>query len=108
MRLSVSPWFGPAEGWPSRTTRSAAVPAGFGLLACGYVVAYRFDPNAGDPEVRKAIGREHSVWGEQLAAIRASDEKGTPKGQNVEPCAAADRTAMMLLRVVKSPRGPGG
>src|SRR5262249_39241275 len=31
--------------------------AGLALLAYGYVVAFRFDPNAGDPEPRKAIGR---------------------------------------------------
>jgi hypothetical protein len=31
--------------------------AGVALLACGYVVAFRFDPNAGDPEARKALGR---------------------------------------------------
>lgn len=41
--------------------------AGLIVLACGYVVAFRYDPNAGDPEARKAIGRQHAVWGEHLA-----------------------------------------
>jgi hypothetical protein len=41
--------------------------AGLALLAYGYVVAFRFDPNAGDPEARKALGRRHAVWGEQLS-----------------------------------------
>ena len=70
--LSVAPLFlGLPLGW---VLAAVGAPAGFGLLAYGYVVAYRFDPNGGDPEVRKAIGRKHSVWGEKLAAIEASDE----------------------------------
>jgi hypothetical protein len=31
--------------------------AGIGLVGYGYVVAFRFDPNGGDPELRKALGR---------------------------------------------------
>ncbi len=41
--------------------------AGLAVMAYGYVVAFRFDPNAGDPEVRKALGQSHAVWGEQMA-----------------------------------------
>jgi len=46
--------------------------AGLALLAYGYVLAFRFDPNAGDPEARKALGRRHAVWGEQLAELDAT------------------------------------
>lgn len=46
--------------------------AGVALVAYGYVVAFRFDPNAGDPEPRKALGRRHAVWGEQLAELQQS------------------------------------
>jgi hypothetical protein len=51
--------------------------AGLGLLARGYVVALRFDPNAGDPEPRKALGRGHAVWGEQLAELLAANPPPT-------------------------------
>ena len=61
-------------GWALAAVGAAT---GLGLLVYGYVVAYGFDPNAGDPEPRKAIGRKHAVWGEQLAAIDVGDEKGT-------------------------------
>jgi hypothetical protein len=57
--------------------------AALALLICGYVVAFRFDPNAGDPEARKALGRRHAVWGEQLAELLATSP-------NAEPGAAAD------------------
>jgi hypothetical protein len=57
--------------------------AGLALLAYGYLVAFRFDPNAGDPELRKALGRRHAVWGEQLAELLATMPKA-------EPGAAAD------------------
>jgi hypothetical protein len=45
---------------------------GVALLAYGYVVAFCFDPNAGDQEERKALGRKHAVWGEQLAELLAT------------------------------------
>jgi len=45
---------------------------GLALLVYGYVVAFRFDPNTGDPEPRKALGRRHAVWGEQLAELLAT------------------------------------
>jgi hypothetical protein len=52
--------------------------AGLALLACGYVLAFRFDPNAGDPEPRKALGRRHSVWGEPLAELLAANPPAKP------------------------------
>jgi hypothetical protein len=58
--------------------------AGLTPLAYGYVIAFRFDPNAGDPESRKAQGRSHAVWGEQLAELLAASPPA-------EPGAAPDR-----------------
>jgi hypothetical protein len=58
--------------------------AGLALLAYGYGLAFRFDPNAGDPEPRKALGRRHAVWGERLAELLAAHP-------NAEPGTAADR-----------------
>ena len=47
---------------------------GLGLLGYGYAVAFRFDPNAGDPEPRKVTGQRIAVWGDQLTeALRASE-----------------------------------
>ena len=46
--------------------------AAVGLLAYGYYLSSRFDPNAGDPEPRKALGRRDAVWGEQLAKLLAA------------------------------------
>ena len=51
---------------------------GLSLVAWGYVLAFRFDPNAGDPEPRKALGREHAVWGEQLAELLATSPRTEP------------------------------
>jgi len=48
------------------------------LLAYGYVLAFRFDPNAGDPEPRKALGQRHAVWGEQLAELVATSPNAEP------------------------------
>jgi hypothetical protein len=45
------------------------VTVGLALLTWGYVLAFRFDPNADDPEARKALGRKHAVWGDQLAEL---------------------------------------
>jgi hypothetical protein len=49
--------------------------AGLALLAYGYVVAFCFDPNAGDPEPRKVLGRRHAVWGQQLVGLLAAESK---------------------------------
>ena len=52
--------------------------AGVCLLAYGYYLTVRFDPNAGDPEPRKALGRRRAVWGEQLAQLLAASPDVTP------------------------------
>ena len=52
--------------------------AAVGLLAYGYYLSSRFDPNAGDPEPRKALGRRDAVWGEQLAKLLAASPDVTP------------------------------
>jgi hypothetical protein len=39
------------------------------LLAYGYAVSFGYDPNAGNPAPRKAIGQQNSVWGERLAEL---------------------------------------
>jgi hypothetical protein len=49
---------------------------GLTLVVYGTVLALRFDPNAGDPEPRKALGKRHAVWGERLAELLATVEKG--------------------------------
>lgn len=51
----------------------AGVAAGLVLVGCGDWIQARYNPNAGDPERRKAIGRKHAVWGEQLAEALAAD-----------------------------------
>jgi hypothetical protein len=51
------------------------------------VVAFRFDPNAGDPEPRKAIGCSHAVWHEQLAELFSASAP-------TESDAAPDRIGM--------------
>lgn len=51
---------------------------GLALLAWGYVCAFRFDPNAGDPEPRKELGRKYAVWGEQLAELLATRPLAEP------------------------------
>jgi hypothetical protein len=57
---------------------------GLTLVAYGTVLAFRFDPNAGDLEPRKALGKRHAVWGEQLTELLATSP-------NAEPRAPADR-----------------
>jgi hypothetical protein len=47
--------------------------SGLALVILGYMLAFRFDPNAGDPEPRKVLGRRHAVWGEQLADLLATN-----------------------------------
>jgi hypothetical protein len=70
-----------ANGWVL-----TLVVAALGLTAVAYgtVLAFRFDPNAGDPEARKALGKRHAVWGEQLTELLAMNP-------GAEPGAAADR-----------------
>ena len=64
------------------TTVAAIV--GLALLTWGYARASGFDPNAGDPGPRKALGRRHALWGEQLAELLAADA-------NADQYAKADR-----------------
>ena len=45
---------------------AAGVVVGLGLIAYGDLDMFRVQPNAGDPEPRKARGRRHAVWGDQL------------------------------------------
>jgi hypothetical protein len=52
--------------------------AGLALLTWGYVLAFRFDPNAGDPEPRKVLGQRHAVWDEELAALLATSPRADP------------------------------
>ena len=47
--------------------------AGLALLSYEYVVAFRFDPNGGDPERRKLLGQKYEVWGPQLAELLATN-----------------------------------
>ena len=51
---------------------------GLTLVTWGYVLAFRFDPNADDPEPRKALGRRYAVWGEQLAELLATNPPAEP------------------------------
>lgn len=53
-------------------------PIGLVLLAYGYVVAFRFDANAGDPEPRKELGRRLAVWGDRLAELLATSPRTGP------------------------------
>jgi hypothetical protein len=46
---------------------------GLSLLIYGYKIAFGFDPNVGDPEPRKAIGRAYAVWGERLGELLATN-----------------------------------
>jgi hypothetical protein len=54
-----------------------AAPAGLLLMTYGYMVAFRFDPNAGDPEPRMALGRSQTIWGSRLAEVLGA--KPTPQ-----------------------------
>jgi len=52
--------------------------AGLAVLSYGYVIAFRFDPNAGDPEPRKVLGQKYAVWGAQLAELLAKNANAEP------------------------------
>ena len=52
--------------------------AGLAVLSYGYVIAFRFDPNAGDPEPRKVLGQKYAVWGAQLAELLAANANAEP------------------------------
>jgi hypothetical protein len=67
--------------------------AGLAVLAYGYRVALRYDPNAGDPEPRKALGQKHAVWGQQLDLLLAvtadapwgRPPEGGPPNHHIKP-----------------------
>jgi hypothetical protein len=48
---------------------------GLCVLAAGYVVAFRFDPNAGDPGPRKEIGKRYAVWGDRAVELKKIVER---------------------------------
>ena len=59
--------------------------SGLALVTWGYVRAFRFDPNAGDPGPRKALGRSHAVWGEKLADLLATNPPAEPDAAPRQP-----------------------
>ena len=63
--------FGNALAWGAAMIGALT---GLSLLTYGYVIAFRFDPNAGDPAPRKSIGQRCAVWGEQLADIAKASQ----------------------------------
>jgi hypothetical protein len=46
--------------------------AGLTVMVRGVARALHYDANAGDPEPRKVVGRQCSVWREQLAELLAT------------------------------------
>jgi hypothetical protein len=42
---------------------------GLALVVRGYTTSFGFDPNAGDPDPRRADGRRLTIWGEELAQL---------------------------------------
>jgi hypothetical protein len=74
--LSLVPlMFEMANAWVL-TVLAAAV--GLTLAAYGTVLAFRFDPNVGDPGPRKALGRKYAVWGDQLTELLAASPNAEP------------------------------
>ena len=68
--ISLVPWaFGNAWAWGAAIVGAVV---GLSLLTYGYVIAFDFDPNAGDPATRKAIGQRCAVWGEKLAEVNGA------------------------------------
>ena len=64
---SFLPWiFGFRFGWWVAIPGAAV---GLLLLARGYATAFTYDPNASDPETRKALGRRLAIWGEKLEEL---------------------------------------
>lgn len=58
-------------------TTLVALP-GLAVLAIGYRRAFRFDPNAGDAEPRKAISRKLAISGEQLDQLLSQSHLSGP------------------------------
>ena len=59
--------------------------AGLALLAYGYVLTFRFDPNAGDPEPRKVVGQSHAGWGAELAELLSRQQSAQPDAPPDQP-----------------------
>jgi hypothetical protein len=82
-------WVPLVSSIPNSWLITAALAAiGLACLIWGYVLAFRFDPNAGDAEARKAIGRRNAVWGELLTKALASSappEKDIPASNGRPP-----------------------
>jgi hypothetical protein len=75
------------------------VSVGLGLISYADWAAARWDPNAGDPEPRKARGRKQTVWGEELDRLLTTDPDAGPaptaravggSAADAEPGAAPD------------------
>jgi hypothetical protein len=56
----------------------AGVLVGLGLIGYADWATARWNPNAGDPEKRKARGRKRAVWGEELDRLLATDMAAGP------------------------------
>jgi hypothetical protein len=91
---------------------AVGVSVGLGLIGYADWAAARWDPNAGDPEPRKARGRKRAVWGEQLERLLATglDAGPTPVTRAVGGPAADDQFRFKLwegdgpaVRVVGGP-----
>jgi len=67
--------FGLASAWTLTPILGAL---GLTLLVFGYIRAFRFDPNGGDPEPRKALGQKYAVWDEQYAELVAATRQAQP------------------------------
>ena len=74
--LAIAPlWLDMPYIWVLSTVLAIA---GLAVLARGYVLSTRFDPNSGDPELRKAVGRRQAIWGERLAELLAKISPAEP------------------------------
>ena len=51
---------------------AVGVCAGLGLIGYADWSTARWDPNAGNPEQRKTLGRKRAIWGDELERLLAS------------------------------------
>lgn len=80
--LSFVPlWFEISYSW---AVAAILFAAGACLMVYGYVLAWRYDPNAGNPGPRKSIARMYAVWGEQLAELLAATSPPGESGPHKE------------------------
>jgi hypothetical protein len=54
------------------------VLVGLGLIGYADWAAARWDPNAGDPEPRRARGRKRAVWGDDLDRLLTTNSDAGP------------------------------